>query len=74
MSHQQEPEERRPLDAAMKGLLIFLGALLLLPGLCALFFMFALGGGWDTSLVGLWLVCLAISAGGIALIRAAARR
>lgn len=74
MSNHEAPE-RRPLDAAMKGLLIFLGALLLLPGLCSIFFMVAFGGdGWNSALGGLWIVCLAISAGGVLLIRSAARR
>ena len=74
MSNQQEPERPPPLDAAMKGLLIALGAILLLPGICSLVFMVALAGQWESSLFMLWLVCLAGAAGGVLLIRSAARR
>jgi hypothetical protein len=44
------------------------GLILLLPGVCSVFFMTALPGGGDSTLAVLWLFCFAISAGGIALI------
>ena len=50
-------------------LMVIIGVILLLPGVCALVFMFA--GGFprgDSSLVMLWSVSLLISAGGIWLI------
>jgi hypothetical protein len=43
------------------------GIILLLPGLCAVAFM-TMGGlspGQDSALTSLWIVCLAISAGGV---------
>ncbi|HVZ51126.1 MAG TPA: hypothetical protein VG986_04115 [Pseudolabrys sp.] len=57
-------------------LMVVAGIVLLLPGLCALVFsVFALsGGGGDSGLLGLWLLCFAVSAGGIALIVFAFRR
>jgi len=61
-------------------LLIVAGALLLFPGLCTLFVIFALFGGDfrnalnDGGLVALWAICLALSVGGGLLIRLAVRR
>lgn len=68
---RSRPEAPRlhPLLAILIGLV---GILLLLPGLCAL--IFAIGfGGEGLSLIPLWLICLLISAGGIALLRRALR-
>jgi len=48
------------------------GIILLLPGVCAGFFMIAFS--MDLSLVPLWLICFLIAAGGIALIWWAVRR
>ena len=50
-------------------LMVIIGVILLLPGVCALVFMFAGGGpGADPTLVMLWSVSLLVSAGGIWLI------
>jgi hypothetical protein len=50
-------------------LMVIIGVILLLPGVCALVFIVAGGfSGVDSSLVLLWVVCLLISAGGIWLI------
>jgi hypothetical protein len=61
---------RHPL---LTALMIIIGIVALLPGVCALFFMVAMPGGGGGALALLWLVCLAISAGGIALIVRASR-
>jgi hypothetical protein len=63
----------------MTGLMILIGVVLLLPGICAGAFLFghvtAAHPGWlDPGMVQLWLVSFAISAGGIALIWWALRR
>jgi hypothetical protein len=47
--------------------MIIIGIVLLLPGLCALAFTGMLSGGGLAG-AGLWLVCLLVAAGGIALI------
>jgi hypothetical protein len=57
---------RRPIVLTI--LMVVIGVILLLPGVCALFFMAAGGFGTDASLVTLWVVCLLVSAGGIWLI------
>jgi hypothetical protein len=71
---------RNPLVTA---LLIFVSVILLLPGLCSLIFagvtlthggLFGPGSGVDSPIVILWLICLLISAGGVALIMFAIRR
>jgi hypothetical protein len=50
-------------------LMVIIGVFLLLPGVCALFFIFAGGfSGLDFSFVMLWIACLLISAGGVWLI------
>lgn len=56
------------------ALLLFVGIVLLLPGVCALFFASINSGPVPGDLAGLWLVSFAISAGGIALIVYALRR
>jgi hypothetical protein len=56
--------------------MIIFGILLLLPGICAVTFMVGMalpGGTIDGGFALLWLVCLAISAAGIYMIRAARR-
>jgi hypothetical protein len=54
---------------ALTILMVLIGLLLLLPGVCALAFMFSgpLSSS-DSSLVMLWIVSLLISAGGVWLI------
>jgi hypothetical protein len=63
------PEQPRSVVATV--LLLLVGIVLLLPGLCALLFM-GLGtagtSGMGAALAVLWLTCFVISAGGIALI------
>jgi len=64
---------------AVTALLIVGGIILLLPGLCSLFFILALlGEGFrslvEPSLIALWVVCFAVSVGGILLIRRTVRR
>jgi cell shape-determining protein MreD len=53
--------------------MILLGVILLLPGLCALYFFVGSSGPGDPSILLLWLVCFGISAGGVALIISAFR-
>ena len=56
-------------------LLILVGIILLLPGLCSLAAIVILaGGGLDGRLLLLWMFCFAVSAGGIWLIRYAVRK
>lgn len=78
MSHSpQAPNPTPPRERSGAGVivLIVIGGVLLLPGLCSLWFMFAFGGLSDAGpLLGLWLICVAISIGGIALIVHALRR
>jgi hypothetical protein len=63
----------------MRAIMILIGIILLLPGLCSLGFMVAflpqLGGDLTSAgmLGAIWLVCLAISFGGIMLIRGTLR-
>jgi len=65
---------------ALTVLLILVGIVLLLPGLCSLAAIVILsaidlkGVLSDPSLMLLWLVCIGVSIGGILLIRHAARR
>jgi hypothetical protein len=50
-------------------LMVIIGAILLLPGVCALVFIFAGGiSGVESSIVMLWVVSMLISAGGVWLI------
>lgn len=64
------PPTGRPqgLGGCLAAFLILVGIILLLPGLCSLFFIGMIGGGGG-SLVLLWLVCLLISVAGIILIQ-----
>jgi divalent metal cation (Fe/Co/Zn/Cd) transporter len=76
MSDQQPapPPDPRPASIGVSILLFVIGVILLLPGLCALFFMGLGGGGTEPIFVVLWLICFGIAAGGIALIVHAVRR
>jgi hypothetical protein len=59
------------------ALLILIGVILLLPGLCSLVFsiaMFGDPGGGDTGILSLMIFCFLVGAGGIALIVFAIRR
>ena len=53
--------------------MVLVGLVLLLPGACALLFLTMGGSGADGGLLLLWLICFAISAGGVALIAKAFR-
>jgi hypothetical protein len=64
---------RAPLSRAVVTLLLLGGFLLLLPGLCALYFIALLGREMEGSVIMIWVICFAISAGGIAMIVRAAR-
>ena len=52
--------------------MVLLGIILLLPGLCAIVFMGSVGSG-DSAILLLWLVCLGFRPGGVALIVSAIR-
>jgi hypothetical protein len=58
--------------------MILVGVVLLLPGVCAGFFMVAMSrtpaGLHNSGLAGFWVISFAITAGGIALIWRAIRR
>jgi len=53
----------RPESGWVTGLLAVLGVILLLPGVCAIFF--AVTFEFDRTFLGLWAVCLLISAVGV---------
>ena len=59
--------------------MILIGVLLLLPGLCSLFFVIGMASEWRSSdpilqaLLGLWVLCFIVSGVGIALIWLARR-
>ena len=66
------PAPRRGNGGCGTAILVFVGIILLLPGLCSLIAMANLGvGEWPAVL--LWLIPFGIAAGGIALIVHAAR-
>jgi hypothetical protein len=67
---QAPPRRRR--DVVTTIVMVILGIILLLPGVCSLFFMTAMSSGSAGPLVMLWLICFGISAGGIALLVKAA--
>jgi hypothetical protein len=67
------PPRRHP---AVTALMMVIGLIALLPGICAVTFIVAMtlpGGFFDGGILLLWLFCLVISAGGIKLIRVAVR-
>jgi hypothetical protein len=66
-----QPPPRRRRDVATTIVMVVFGIILLLPGVCSLVFMSTMGGA-DGVLGLLWLICFAISAGGIALLVKAA--
>jgi uncharacterized membrane protein YjjB (DUF3815 family) len=76
----EAPESRGQHRPALTVLMVVAGVVLLFPGLCSLFFIFALFGDDfkdalnEAGLVALWAICLALSAGGVLLIRHAIRR
>jgi lipopolysaccharide export LptBFGC system permease protein LptF len=79
MSDDRGPSEptdpaspRRRRDIVTTIVMVVFGIILLLPGVCSLFFMSAMGSGSGGPLVVLWVICFVISAGGIALLVKAA--
>jgi len=79
MSNPSPPPEPvlTPNGGCATVLMLLAGIIMLLPGLCSLAFIVTDSGGnltRDSSIVALWIICLAISAAGIFLIRAAVRR
>ena len=69
------PPVGRPqgLGGWLVALFVLVGIVLLLPGLCSLVFMVLMPGGGGGGIALLWLVCFAISGGGIWLIAYALR-
>jgi len=66
----------KPWHPVLRVLLVLVGLVLLLPGACTAFFVYAALAGRGRAngdIVVLWIVCIGISAGGLLLIRAAAR-
>jgi lipopolysaccharide export LptBFGC system permease protein LptF len=62
-----QPDSRRA--PVLTVLMVIFGILLLLPGVCAIFFMVGMGGsGSDSAITLLWIICLLIAAGGVWLI------
>jgi hypothetical protein len=73
---ERPPAPRSGRNPFVTGLLIFIGIILLLPGLCSVAMIVVLSGDRSFS-AGTWpflLITFAISAGGIALIVFAIRR
>jgi hypothetical protein len=72
---QVPPPRPQGIGGCLAVFLVLVGVVLLLPGICSLIFMgqFGAGGGGGGALAGLWLLCFAIAAGGIALIAFAIR-
>jgi hypothetical protein len=55
-------------------LMVIFGLILLAPGICSVFFIVGMGAGrGDPALILLWIVCFAISFGGIWLLRSVMR-
>lgn len=66
------PRPRRPV--AVSVIMVLIGVILLLPGVCAIIFAGAMGGGGaNGGIVLLWLISIAISVGGLMLIISAFR-
>jgi len=75
---QPQPVEPpvKPWHPALRALLALVGLVLLLPGFCTLFFVYAALAGRGRAngdIVVLWIICIGISVGGVLLIRAAWR-
>jgi uncharacterized RDD family membrane protein YckC len=67
------PVPRRRRHPFLTFLMVVIGIVALLPGLCALVFIAMMPGGGDGVIALLWVICLAISAGGLFLIIRALR-
>jgi hypothetical protein len=67
-----QPDSRRAPVLTM--LMVIFGVILLMPGVCAIFFMVGMGpSGADSGIALLWAVCLAVAFGGLWLLRSAFR-
>jgi hypothetical protein len=69
------PEPPRKQDGCLTAILVLVGIVLLLPGVCSLVFMATVlhEGDAFVRFAGFWLISFAIAAGGIWLIRYARR-
>ena len=65
------PRERR--HPLLTALMVVVGLILLLPGICSVFFIGSMSGGSSGAWAGLWAICFAISAGGVVMLARAAR-
>ncbi len=64
---QPEPPRSAGQRSVVTSILLFgFGVILLLPGLCSLFFLGSIGG--DPTVASLAFICLLISAGGVVMI------
>ena len=63
------PRDRR--HPLLTALMVIVGLILLLPGICSVIFM-GMSGGFR-EFAGLWAICFAISAGGVVMLTRAAR-
>jgi hypothetical protein len=62
-----QPDSRRA--PVLTVLMVIFGVILLMPGVCAIFFMVGMGAsGSDSAITLLWIICLLIAAGGVWLI------
>jgi hypothetical protein len=78
MSDPGRPPSRGPASTALSVVMVLVGVVLLLPGVCAGFFIVAMwrtpAGLSNSGMAGFWFISFAITAGGIALIWRAIRR
>jgi len=65
------PPPRPPRDIVVSIIMVLIGLILLLPGVCAIVFAGAIGR--DPGLIALWFICIMISIGGIVMIAKAFR-
>jgi hypothetical protein len=64
------PGRSRPLGGCAAAFIMLIGVVLLLPGVCSLWFIVSTGAqGWDVLVGSLWIITLGIGAAGILLIR-----
>jgi uncharacterized membrane protein HdeD (DUF308 family) len=71
MSNPGPPSDAGPTRGrhpALTVLMVVVGAILLLPGICAIVFMAGMGASADPTLALLWIVCLLIALGGVLLL------
>jgi len=75
MSDKTPPRPPAQRNGCLASIMVLLGIVLLLPGICALVFVVSDPKGMlvDSGMLGVLLVCLAIATGGIALIWSAVK-